>query len=38
LVVGDCKKIWDGGHLEWRGPYDTIAEAVEAEGAAYGIA
>jgi hypothetical protein len=32
------KKIWDGGHLEWRGPYDTIAEAVEAEGAAYGIA
>lgn len=32
------KKIWDGGHLEWRAPYGSIAEAVDAEGAAYGIA
>ncbi len=32
------KKIWDGGHLEWRSPYDTIAQAVQAEGAQYGIA
>lgn len=32
------KKIWDGGHLEWRAPYGTIAEAVAAEGSAYGIA
>ncbi len=32
------KKIWDGGHMEWRGPYDSIAEAVNAEGASYGIA
>jgi len=26
------KKIWDGGHLEWRPPYGTIAEAWQAEG------
>src|SRR5262245_2418151 len=32
------KKIWDGGHLEWRAPFGSIAEAVEAEGADYGIA
>lgn len=32
------KKIWDGGHIEWRDPYDTITQAVAAEGAAYGIA
>jgi hypothetical protein len=32
------KKIWDGGHLEWRSPYGSIAEAVASEGAAYGIA
>lgn len=31
------KKIWDGGHLEYRAPYGTIAEAVAAEGPAYGI-
>ena len=31
------QKIWDGGHLEWRSPYDTIAQAVQAEGANYGI-
>jgi len=32
------KKIWDGGHVEWRSPYGSIAEAVAAEGSAYGIA
>lgn len=32
------QKIWDGGHLEWRSPYGSIAEAVAAEGAAFGIA
>lgn len=32
------EKIWDGGHLEWRLPYGTIAEAVAAEGAAFGLA
>ena len=32
------KKIWDGGHLEYREPYGSIAEAVAAEGAQYGIA
>ncbi len=29
---------WDGGHLEWRAPYGSIAEAVAAEGAEYGLA
>jgi hypothetical protein len=32
------KAIWDGGHIEWRAPFGSIAEAVEAEGAGYGIA
>ncbi len=32
------KKIWDGGHLQFQGPYATIAEAVSAEGANFGIA
>jgi hypothetical protein len=32
------KEIWDGGHIEWREPYGTIAEAVAAEGAQYGLA
>lgn len=32
------KKIWDGGHLQYPGPYTTIAEAVAAEGSRYGIA
>jgi hypothetical protein len=26
------KKIWDGGHVEWRDPYDSIGSAVAAEG------
>lgn len=38
IVNSAGKKIWDGGHLEWRQPYGSIAEAVSAEGAAYGIA
>jgi hypothetical protein len=29
--------IWDGGHLEFKGPYTTIAQAVEAEGKAFGL-
>jgi len=32
------KLVWDGGHLEWRSPYGTIAEAVAAEGGQYGLA
>lgn len=32
------KKIWDGGHLEWRAPYGSIAEAVANEGSMFGIA
>lgn len=30
--------VWDGGHLEWRAPYSTLAEAIAAEGPAYGLA
>lgn len=37
LVNAQGKKIWDGGHMEWHGPYATIADAVAAEGAQYGI-
>lgn len=25
-------RVWDGGHLEYRAPYVTLAEAVNAEG------
>ena len=31
------RPVWDGGHIEWRAPHATIAAAVAAEGAAYGI-
>lgn len=31
------KPVWDGGHLEWRAPHATIAAAVSAEGANFGI-
>jgi hypothetical protein len=37
-IQGTKGPIWDGGHLEWRAPYSSIAEAVAAEGAAYGLA
>jgi hypothetical protein len=30
--------IWDSGHVEWREPYGSIAEAVAAEGERYGLA
>lgn len=30
--------FWDGGHLEFHGPYASIAAAVAAEGSEYGIA
>lgn len=30
--------VWDGGHLEYRSPYSSLAQAIAAEGAAYGIA
>lgn len=29
--------VWDGGHMEWHGPYATIADAVASEGGNYGI-
>lgn len=32
LTNSKGKKIWDGGHIEWRAPYDSIAQAWEAEG------
>ena len=37
LTNSKGKKIWDGGHLEWRAPHATIAAAVAAEGGDYGI-
>jgi hypothetical protein len=37
LTNSKGKKIWDGGHIEWRAPHATIAAAVAAEGPAYGI-
>ena len=37
-IQGSKGKIWDGGHLEWRAPYATIAEAVATEGPQYGLA
>lgn len=30
-------KLWDAAHLEWRHGYDTLAEAIKAEGPAFGI-
>lgn len=30
--------IWDSGHIEWRAPYDSIAQAVAAEGEQFGLA
>jgi hypothetical protein len=29
--------IWDGGHLEYHGPYSSLSEAIAAEGSDYGI-
>jgi hypothetical protein len=37
LTSASGKKFWDGGHIEWRGPYATIADAVASEGVNYGI-
>jgi hypothetical protein len=37
LVNSKGKKVWDGGHIEWRAPHATLAAAVAAEGPAYGI-
>ena len=30
-------KVWDAGHVEWRAPYATLADAVKAEGAEHGL-
>jgi hypothetical protein len=38
LTNSKGRKVWDGGHLEWRSPHATIAAAVAAEGPSYGIA
>jgi hypothetical protein len=38
ITTSSGKKIWDSGHIEWRSPYGSIAEAVAAEGSNYGIA
>lgn len=37
LTNSKGKKIWDGGHLEWRSPYPTLVAAIDAEGGAYGL-
>jgi len=37
IIQGTKGPIWDSGHIEWRSPYGSIAEAVAAEGANYGI-
>jgi hypothetical protein len=37
IIQGSKGPIWDSGHIEWRAPYGSIAEAVAAEGANYGI-
>lgn len=37
IINSKGKAVWDGGHLEWRTPHATIAAAVRAEGANYGI-
>jgi hypothetical protein len=37
LTNSKGKKVWDGGHIEWRAPHATLAAAVAAEGSAYGI-
>jgi hypothetical protein len=31
------KLIWDGGHIEWREPYSTIAQAISTEGSNFGL-
>jgi hypothetical protein len=38
LHNADGAPIWDSGHVEWREPYATIAEAVAAEGERFGLA
>lgn len=37
LTNSKGRKVWDGGHIEWRAPHASIVAAVAAEGAAYGI-
>lgn len=32
LIQGTKGPIWDSGHVEWRQPYATLAEAIAAEG------
>lgn len=38
LHNADGAPIWDSGHVEWREPYGSIAEAVAAEGERFGLA
>jgi hypothetical protein len=38
LHTSTGKALWDGGHLEFHGDYSSIADAVAAEGANFGIA
>jgi len=38
IIQGTNGPIWDSGHIEWREPYGSIAEAVQAEGERFGLA
>jgi hypothetical protein len=38
IIQSSKGPIWDSGHIEWRAPYNSISEAVAAEGADYGLA
>lgn len=29
--------VWDGGHVEYHGPYSNLSAAIAAEGSAYGV-
>jgi hypothetical protein len=35
-LVGKKGPFWDGGHLEYRGPFATVAQAAKAEGLVLG--
>ena len=38
IIQSSKGPIWDSGHIEWRAPYNSISEAVAAEGADFGLA
>jgi len=38
ITNAEGRPIWDSGHIEWRAPYGSIAEAVATEGERFGLA